>query len=117
MIGVKIFYYGIPEYEPGHLTEGCACFYFLPVSREVCHKRSQLVASGFHSPDILVTDESAASAHIHLQNQSNIGYRPIESWEKEARTFLSTPVPMHGGLLCIAFCMSVCLSLDQKFVT
>ena len=52
---------------------------------------------------------------------------------------MSTPVPMHGGLLCIAFCLSVCLcgvtwpkichltktytttvclvSLDQNFVT
>ncbi len=25
-------------------------------------------------------------------------------------TFLSTPVHMHGGLLCITFCLSVCLS-------
>ena len=25
--------------------------------------------------------------------------------------FLSTPVHMHGGLLCVAFCLSVCLSV------
>ncbi len=25
--------------------------------------------------------------------------------------FFSPPVPMHGGLLCIAFCLSVCLSV------
>ncbi len=29
--------------------------------------------------------------------------------------FLSIPVLMHGGLLCIAFCLSVCpVSLDQN---
>ncbi len=28
-----------------------------------------------------------------------------------AHEFLSTPVPMHGGLLCIAFCLSVRLSV------
>ncbi len=29
--------------------------------------------------------------------------------------FLSTPVRMHGGLICIAFCLSVCpVSLDQN---
>ena len=28
--------------------------------------------------------------------------------------FLSPPVRMHGGLLCIVFCMYVCLWLDQN---
>ncbi len=28
--------------------------------------------------------------------------------------FLSPPVLMHGGLLCVAFLLSVCLSVTRK---
>ena len=30
------------------------------------------------------------------------------------QTFLSPPVLMHSGLICLAFCLSVCLWLDQN---
>ncbi len=34
----------------------------------------------------------------------------IPLWKNHG-IFLSPPVRMHGGLLCIAFCLSVCLSV------
>ncbi len=59
-------------------------------------------------------------------NRSDIDSKILSSVHETCRTFLSPPVLMHGGLLCVTFrlsiCPSVCLSvcpsvtrkLDQK---
>ncbi len=55
------------------------------------------------------SDENPAMC-TRLQMECAPGYFRCEVGV-HSKKLLSTPVHMHGGLLCIAFCLSVCLSV------
>ncbi len=74
-----------------------------------------------NKPDFLVNRQIwVATAHsLICWRKSSCIWKWKNIWWKVAQkhhqalwgTFLSPPVLMHGGLLCVAFCPSVCLSV------